>query len=222
MGWNSTRAGQRVRRALGVSVTLLLLAGSARAGQIELITNGHFDEDQMLTGWTVAPGADASWDFDDVDGGTGSARLALLGQVVTFGVAMGQCIDVSPGDSLEGSGWVRVISGASDNENRGELRMSWHTGDDCTGASPGGTVIGGSSEPSNWTRFSTVTEVPAGIESATVFAAVVQNNPGSGFIFQLDAVSVLPEPDAAAGALAALAALTLLGRRRSCAVGAKA
>lgn len=222
MGWNSTCAGQRVWRDLGVSVTLLLLTGSARADQIELITNGDFDEDQMLTGWTVAPGADASWDFDDVDGGTGSARLALFSQVATFGVALRQCIDVSPGDSLEGSGWVRVISGASDNENRGELRMSWHTGDDCTGESPGGTIIGGSSELGNWTPFSNTIEVPAGIESATVSAVVVQNNSGSGFIFQLDAVSVLPEPDAAASAFAALAALAVLGRRQSGAAGGTA
>ncbi len=200
----------------------LLLAGSASASAANRVTNGNFDDEfngetETLMPWAVGSGIDGFWSFEDLTDrdNSGSAFLRLMSEVSRFGEGLHRCIDVSPGEKLEASAEIEVITGASPGRDRGELQIRWRPEDGCAGISQGEVILGEAEIVGRFTPISNTTDVPAAIESASVIAAIVREDAATDFRLWIDGISVVavPEPGVLLGQLAALMSLAAIGCR---------
>jgi hypothetical protein len=205
-------------------MAVLLLATAAQAqGDVELITDGGFD-DAAHAAWEfqIYDSSTIAWISDDADGGVpGSLLFQKKVAESPNSLRASQCIDVVPEAeyALSGALYWPTTSNAADSEPF--LSIAWQLGSNCTGLAgdpDGARATVGSPPRDVWTGIGPeLVTAPAGVHSGRLYVGVIANPiPGSLEIFEArwDDVSFVPEPGAGTG-VAAIAALHVLARARS-------
>jgi len=197
-------------------------AATAAPPAATLLTNGGFATDVQFAGWDLG-NANPIWSSLDIadDAGSGSARIENAFPQAEFSFEISQCVATLPGPhALGASYWIP--SGQAPATGDAGVRWFFYDG---AGCDEGAFLDAGqiSTEnivvvPDAWGELSIEGMVaPPGTGSARLFLVDRKESEEGTFAVQFDDAYLIPEPDAAAlapAALAALGGLAACGRRR--------
>jgi hypothetical protein len=189
---------------------IALLLPSSRAPAQNLLVNAEFDQD--IAGWSCQQaGAACAWSSDDAEGdpGSGSGQVTREG-AGSFRGEIVQCVDLPSAGSYRVGATLRTIS---DNGRNGQLDVVWFDEAGCGGVQLHQDIIDAVPAALGWTPLDDVLLAPDGAASLelTVIAFAMETESQT---VQVDAAFV-PEPASPIAGLAAGAALSGLGARRS-------
>lgn len=161
-------------------LSLVALAGAVAAQNGNLATNGQFDHGQGIAGWQVVSPAYSSLSFvpgTDAGGCVASgAALGISDPDSDFGTADYRiCVPgLAAGAAYRIAGSFRFDSDLV--AGRANVTLSFFTGTDCTGSSPGSTFAGYAlTGTSGWQTVASGPHLaPAGTQSALLRALLTQ------------------------------------------------
>ncbi|MDJ0868535.1 MAG: hypothetical protein QNK03_20675 [Myxococcota bacterium] len=196
------------------AAAILVLSGGAVRAQVELVTNGTFDE--SLDGWSFFVGAASSVDWDaadaDGDGSSGSIRIEIDPAAPGNTLSPNQCFAVLGGASYDLS--ASVYQPSSSPLASAFLRLQWYTEPNCGGDNLGSSDGPDSGTQDAWVSLFRAAESPLAARSGRLFLTTFEDPDRTTHrVASWDDVSVAPEPGAATSTLAAGLALGLLRAR---------
>jgi hypothetical protein len=199
-----------------IAVSMVGIAVAAPGVQAQnLLPNGSFSEFFMLQGW---PGLDdATWSSIDVDEVPNSGSLRVSNATPnTANGADSVCFPAEPAIVYRIAASVLWLDPESSADGVVQLRLEFATGPNCTNVSFAGGFYD-AVEADSWQRVQALVTAPAGTVSASASLWNWRDGNSGVFISYFDDAEVVavPEPEASAFALGALAGVGVIARRRA-------